>query len=91
MYHSRFARKTKLVQRPEETAWLFHEIGDCFLSLGQYGYGRDAGRKSLEAAQDAQHRMYQLQACVLIGVAQGENFKILIQFLSEKGLQCNLE
>ncbi|XP_046573375.1 outer dynein arm-docking complex subunit 4-like [Haliotis rubra] len=65
-----FARKTKLVERPIERAWLFHEIGDCFLSLSQYGYARDCGRKSLHAAEEAEHRLYQLQACVLIGVAQ---------------------
>ncbi|XP_046329550.2 outer dynein arm-docking complex subunit 4-like isoform X2 [Haliotis rufescens] len=65
-----FARKTKLVERPVERAWLFHEIGDCFLSLSQYGYARDSGRKSLHAAEEAEHQLYQLQACVLIGVAQ---------------------
>ncbi|XP_067686661.1 outer dynein arm-docking complex subunit 4-like [Haliotis asinina] len=65
-----FARKTKLAERPIERAWLFHEIGDCFLSLSQYGYARDCGRKSLHAAEEAEHRLYQLQACVLIGVAQ---------------------
>ncbi|XP_071103164.1 outer dynein arm-docking complex subunit 4-like [Haliotis cracherodii] len=65
-----FARKTKFVERPVERAWLFQEIGDCFLSLSQYGYARDSGRKSLHAAEDAEHQLYQLQACVLIGVAQ---------------------
>ena len=54
-----------------ETAWLFHEIGNCFLALGDFEYAKDAAKKSLEAAEEAVEWSYQLQSCVLMGVAEG--------------------
>ncbi|KAH3704449.1 hypothetical protein DPMN_079505 [Dreissena polymorpha] len=56
-----------------ETAWLFHEIGNCFLALGDFEYAKDAAKKSLEAASEAVEWSYQLQSCVLMGVAEGKH------------------
>jgi len=55
-----------------ETAWLYHEIGNCFLVLSQYEYAKEAARRSIEAAEEALEWSYQLQSCVLLGVAEGQ-------------------
>jgi hypothetical protein len=54
-----------------ETAWLFHEIGNCFLVLGDFEYAKQAAKKSLFAAEEAVEWNYQLQSSVLVGVAEG--------------------
>ena len=59
-----------------ETAWLFHEIGNCFLALGDFEYAKDAAKKSLEAAEEAVEWSYQLQSCVLMGVAEGMSLSV---------------
>ena len=61
-----------------ETAWLFHEIGNCFLALGDFEYAKDAAKKSLESAEEAVEWSYQLQSCVLMGVAEGKTFFLII-------------
>jgi hypothetical protein len=63
-----------------ETAWLFHEIGNCFLALGDFEYAKDAAKKSLEAAEEAVEWSYQLQSCVLMGVAEGKLYYIYYLF-----------
>lgn len=55
-----------------ETAWLYHEIGNCFLILQQFEFAREAARRSLEAAEEAVEWSYQLQSSVLLGVAEGK-------------------
>ncbi|XP_060604151.1 outer dynein arm-docking complex subunit 4-like [Ruditapes philippinarum] len=65
-----FLRKTPMCASRIETAWLFHEIGNCFLALGDFEYAKDAAKKSLEAAEEAVEWSYQLQSCVLMGVAE---------------------
>lgn len=54
-----------------ETAWLYHEIGNCFLILKQFEFAREAARRSLEAAEEVVEWSYQLQSSVLLGVAEG--------------------
>ena len=71
LFTSRFLRKTPMCASRIETAWLFHEIGNCFLALGDFEYAKDAAKKSLEAAEEAVEWSYQLQSCVLMGVAEG--------------------
>ncbi|KAL4229383.1 hypothetical protein ACF0H5_012422 [Mactra antiquata] len=65
-----FLRKTPMCASRIETAWLFHEIGNCFLALGDFEYAKDAAKKSLEAAEEAVEWSYKLQSCVLMGVAE---------------------
>ncbi|KAK3577960.1 hypothetical protein CHS0354_020799 [Potamilus streckersoni] len=65
-----FLQKTPLCKNRIETAWLFHQIGNCFLALGDFEYAKDAAKKSLEAAETAVEWSYQLQSCVLMGVAE---------------------
>ncbi|WAR06390.1 TTC25-like protein [Mya arenaria] len=65
-----FLRKTPMCTSRIETAWLFHEIGNCFLALGDFEYAKDAAKKSLESAEEAVEWSYQLQSCVLMGVAE---------------------
>lgn len=70
----RFSRKVPLCATRLETAWLYHEIGNCFLILQQFEFAREAARRSLEAAEEAVEWSYQLQSCVLLGVAEGIHF-----------------
>ena len=72
----RFTRKAPLCITPRETASLFHEIGNCFLVLNNFRGARDAGRKSLKAAEAAGNIQQQLQACVLVGLAEGTKIPI---------------
>lgn len=65
-----FTRKAPLCITPRETASLFHEIGNCFLMLNNFHSSREAGRKSLKAAEDSGNVQQQLQACVLVGLAE---------------------
>ncbi|XP_021376018.1 tetratricopeptide repeat protein 25-like isoform X2 [Mizuhopecten yessoensis] len=65
-----FSRKIQLCTTRVESAWLYHELGNCFLVLGQYEYAREAARRSVEAAEEALDWNYQLQSSVLLGVAE---------------------
>lgn len=68
---NRFSRKVPLCKTRLETAWLYHEIGNCFLVLGQYKFAMEAAHRSLKAAEEAVEWSYQLQSLVLLGVAEG--------------------
>ncbi|XP_062568921.1 outer dynein arm-docking complex subunit 4-like [Saccostrea cucullata] len=65
-----FIRKAPLCNTPRETASLFHEIGNCFLMLNNFHSARESGRKSMKAAEEAGNVQQQLQACVLVGLAE---------------------
>ncbi|XP_055995865.1 uncharacterized protein LOC125647895 isoform X2 [Ostrea edulis] len=65
-----FTRKAPLCNTPRETASLFHEIGNCFLMLNNFHSARESGSKSLKAAEEAGNVQQQLQACVLVGLAE---------------------
>ncbi|VDI18654.1 Hypothetical predicted protein [Mytilus galloprovincialis] len=65
-----FSRKVPYCATRLETAWLYHEIGNCFLILQQFEFAREAARRSLEAAEEAVEWSYQLQSSVLLGVAE---------------------
>ncbi|KAL1277995.1 hypothetical protein QQF64_024668 [Cirrhinus molitorella] len=53
-----------------EKAWLFHEIGRCYLELKRYGEARDYGSRSLMAADDISDEKWQLNASVLMAQAE---------------------
>ncbi|XP_070570630.1 outer dynein arm-docking complex subunit 4-like isoform X2 [Ptychodera flava] len=55
---------------PLESTWLYHEIGRCYLELGNYEEAHSYGEKSMAAAQEANDDVWQLNASVLI--AQSE-------------------
>lgn len=65
-----YNRKAPLCKTPKETAWLFHEIGNCFLMMKIYEYAHESGLKSLRSAQEANDLRLQLQSCVLVAVAE---------------------
>ncbi|XP_055874374.1 outer dynein arm-docking complex subunit 4-like isoform X1 [Biomphalaria glabrata] len=64
--------KCKLPQSktPLESTWLYHEIGRCYLELGNNKEAKEYGEKSLTSAQEADDAGWQLHARVLI--AQSE-------------------
>lgn len=65
-----YNRKAPLCQTAEETAWLFHEIGNCFLHLSIYQYAYESGLKALRAATDTDNKRLQLQTNVLTAVSE---------------------
>ena len=67
----RYNRKAPLCTKPQETAWLFHEIGNCFLMMRIFEYAHESGLKALKAANDANSKRLQMQTNVLTGVAEG--------------------
>lgn len=58
---------------PEESAWLYHELGRCQLELHDYSKAVDYGKKSLNAARESCDQMWQLNASMLIAQAQSKH------------------
>ncbi|KAL2101685.1 hypothetical protein ACEWY4_003446 [Coilia grayii] len=68
--------KVPLVQDGLERAWLFHEIGRCYLELKQHDKAQQYGSKSLTAANEIGDEKWQLNANVLIAQAELERGNI---------------
>ncbi|XP_063041806.1 outer dynein arm-docking complex subunit 4 [Engraulis encrasicolus] len=64
--------KVPLVQDGLESAWLFHEIGRCYLELKQHEKAQEYGTQSLNAATNICDDKWQLNANVLIAQAELE-------------------
>lgn len=62
--------KIKLVQDGLERAWLFHEIGRCYLELKLHEKARDYGCQSLSAADEINDEKWQMNANVLLAQAE---------------------
>ncbi|XP_023801898.1 tetratricopeptide repeat protein 25 [Cyanistes caeruleus] len=62
--------KIPLVQSSLEKAWLFHEIGRCYLELDKAEVAQDYGQKSLQSADEEGDVEWQLHATVLVAQAQ---------------------
>ena len=60
------------METDEESTWLFHEIGRCYLELKEYEEAKVYGEKSLGAAENAQDDQWQMNASVLVAQAQGK-------------------
>ena len=54
-----------------ESTWLYHEIGRCHLELKYYQDAKEFGQKSLAAAEQADDKVWQLNATVLEAQAEG--------------------
>ena len=54
-----------------ESTWLYHEIGRCHLELKYYQDAKEFGQKSLAAAEQADDKVWQLNATVLVAQAEG--------------------
>ncbi|XP_066498266.1 outer dynein arm-docking complex subunit 4 [Hoplias malabaricus] len=62
--------KIPLVRGSLEKAWLFHEIGRCYLELKNLTEAKDYGIRSLSAADDISDEKWQLNASVLVAQAE---------------------
>ncbi|NWT82073.1 TTC25 protein, partial [Lanius ludovicianus] len=62
--------KIPLAQSSLEKAWLFHEIGQCYLELDKAEEAQDYGKKSLQSADEEEDVEWQLHATVLVAQAQ---------------------
>ena len=63
--------KLPLSKTALESTWLHHEIGRCHLELKNYQDAKEYGQKSLAAAEEADDKVWQLNARVLISQAEG--------------------
>ena len=63
--------KLPMAKSALEKTWLYHEIGRCYLEMGEYETAEEYGEKSLAAAQEAKDEVWQLNATVLIAQSQG--------------------
>ena len=66
-----FERKVALVRSPLEATWLYHEMGRCYLEVGDYVKAKECGHKSLNASVD---KAWQLNASVLVAQAEGMSY-----------------
>ncbi|EMP40494.1 Tetratricopeptide repeat protein 25 [Chelonia mydas] len=62
--------KIPLAKTSLEKTWLFHEIGRCYLELGEATEAQDYGEKSLHSAEEEGDVEWQLNASVLVAQAQ---------------------
>ncbi|NXY08049.1 TTC25 protein, partial [Pteruthius melanotis] len=62
--------KIPLAQSSLEKAWLFHEIGRCYLELDKAEAAQEYGQKSLQSADEEGDVEWQLHATVLVAQAQ---------------------
>ncbi|NXR26006.1 TTC25 protein, partial [Cinclus mexicanus] len=62
--------KITLAQSSLEKAWLFHEIGRCYLELDKAEEAQKYGQKSLQSADEEGDVEWQLHATVLVAQAQ---------------------
>ncbi|XP_058952068.2 outer dynein arm-docking complex subunit 4-like [Pocillopora verrucosa] len=53
-----------------ESTWLYHEIGRCHLELKYYQDAKEFGQRSLAAAEQADDKVWQLNATVLAAQAE---------------------
>ncbi|TKS92218.1 DnaJ -like protein subfamily C member 7 [Collichthys lucidus] len=86
-------KKIPLVCGGLEKAWLFHEIGWCYMELSYHDEARDYGIRSLAAADEIAHEKWQMTANVL--VAQSElklgNFKSCVSHFERALTQAKLQ
>lgn len=88
---SSWEEKIPLVQGGLERAWLFHEIGRCYLELKRFTKARDYGIHSLSAANDIGDEKWQLNASVLVAQAECESITRCIEHYvleSNNGNKC---
>ncbi|XP_036889372.1 outer dynein arm-docking complex subunit 4 isoform X2 [Sturnira hondurensis] len=62
--------KIPLAKTTLEKTWLFHEIGRCYLELGQAWQAQNYGEKSQQCAEEEGDIEWQLNASVLVAQAQ---------------------
>lgn len=65
-----WSKKIPLVTDGEEKAWLFHELGRCYLELGGNEEARKFGVRSLTAADQISDEKWKIMAIVLISQAE---------------------
>lgn len=61
-----------MVDSPEESAWLHHELGRCQLELGDFPEATELGKQAVLAAKEAGDDMWQLNGHMLIAQAQSK-------------------
>ncbi|XP_055881298.1 outer dynein arm-docking complex subunit 4-like isoform X2 [Biomphalaria glabrata] len=65
-----------------ETTWLCHEIGRCYLELGQSRSAKEYGERALQSAVEAQDDRWKLHALVLISQAEVKSQRLSSALIS---------
>ncbi|KAK2150784.1 hypothetical protein LSH36_389g01003 [Paralvinella palmiformis] len=65
-------QKLPLTKEPLEATWLYHEMGRCYLEMGQHEKAKEFGEKSSDKASQAKDMMWQLNATVLVAQAEAK-------------------
>ena len=72
-FHYSWEEKIPLSKSALENTWLFHEIGRCYLEIGEnVEEAREYGQRSFSEAKKAEDQVWELNAGVLIAQANGE-------------------
>ena len=77
--------KLPLSKTALETTWLHHEIGRCYLEQKNYQDALECGQRSLTSAEEAQEKVWELNATVLIAQSQGRSVALCV---TKKILVC---
>ena len=55
-----------------EKTWLYHEIGRCYMELGEYDQSYDYGRMSLSVAEEMKEQDWIMNASLLCAQSLGK-------------------
>ena len=61
-------KKIPLIDNELEKAWLFHEMGHCFIEIEDYHSAKEYGLKALESAHKINDDGWKLNALVLLAL-----------------------
>ncbi|BFZ08330.1 hypothetical protein BsWGS_11369 [Bradybaena similaris] len=85
-------RKLPMSRQPMETTWLCHELGRCYLIVGDFNTAKEYGERSLDAAIQARDDRWQLHALVLIAQAEVKSNRFSSSLVSfEKALDLAMQ
>ena len=56
----------------EESVWIYHEMGKCYLELQEFDLAREVGEKATNLASEVKDMTWYLNSSVLVARAEGE-------------------
>ena len=59
------------VKQTEEAVWVHHEMGRCYLELGQFDKARENGEKAMNLASEVKDMPWYLNASIVVAQAEG--------------------
>lgn len=56
----------------EESVWVYHEMGKCYLELKEFDLAREVGEKAISLASEVKDMTWYLNSSVLVAQAEGK-------------------